>query len=145
MGYLENTNTGTCPAVIHKTRLPPLIPKVRWRQSVKRIITIEGFKSGWDHDRQYQGSQPPAGARRFQGMWTLSIGISNCRRMLRRAWCAWQTAVRTQACQRENMANTCREVPSLSLRKEVRDFTKHDKSSSTIVCPLKSWRVWVSF
>lgn len=67
MGYLENTNTGTCPAVLHKTRLPPLIPKVRWRQSVKRIITIEGFKSGWGHDRQEQGSQPPAGAKKIPG------------------------------------------------------------------------------
>lgn len=36
------------------------------------------------------------------------------------------------------MANTCRETPSFSLRKKVRDFTKHDKISSTIVCPLES-------
>lgn len=149
MRYLENTNTGTCPAVIHKTRLPPQIPKVRWRQSVKRIITIEGFKSGWGHDRQEQGSQPPAGAKKIPGdvntEYRDQLGISNRRQTIRRAWCVWQAAVRTQAWQRENMVNTCREMPSLSFRKEVRDFTKHDKISGTIVCPLKSWRVWVSF
>lgn len=36
------------------------------------------------------------------------------------------------------MASTCPQMPFLSLRKEVRDFTKPDKSSSTLFGPWKA-------